>query len=235
VQNDLMALLDDLPRGGTAKRSMQPARRRMCEGPSPLRTGGRMGTAATNGGVSMTVVATGFWRRLDVPGHDAARVCQVSTGYQLLGQSVFLDPRGPAALRYTLDLTPTWATRQGQIDGFIGGRAVDTRIARTPNGWTLGGKEGGMADVVDLDLGFTPATNMVQLKRVGLSIGEAVSFDVAWLEAGDGALVRLPQEYRRVSEFDYEYSSPTSNYRATIIVAPSGFAAVYPRLWELEA
>ncbi len=182
----------------------------------------------------MTVVATGFWRRLDVPGHDAATVRQVATGYQLLGQAVFLDPRGPAALRYTLDLTPIWSTRQGHITGFIGDRAVDTHIVRTPHGWTLASRHFGMADVVDLDLGFTPATNMVQLKRVGLSVGDAVTFDVAWLETGDGALVRLPQEYRRVSELDYAYSSPTLDYRATIILAPDGFAAVYPGLWERE-
>ena len=183
----------------------------------------------------MTVVATAFWRRLDVPGRDAARVSQVATGFQLLGQSVFLDSRGPTALRYALDLTPTWSTRQGHITGFIGERAVDTRIVRTPNGWTLGAKDFGMADVVDLDLGFTPATNMVQVKRVGLSVGDGVHFDVAWLEAGDEALVRLPQEYRRTSEFDYDYSSPASGYQATITLAPSGFAAVYPGLWEIEA
>ena len=183
----------------------------------------------------MTVVATALWRRLDVPGRDAARVSQVATGYQLLGQSVFLDSRGPTALRYRLDLTPTWSTRQGHITGFIGERAVDTRIVRTPNGWAPGGKEFGMAEVVDLDLSFTPATNMVQLKRVGLSVGDAVNFDVAWLEAGNEALVRLPQEDRRTSEFDCDYSSPTSDYQATIILAPSGFAAVYPGLWEIEA
>ena len=183
----------------------------------------------------MTLVATAFWRRLDVPGRDAARVSQSATGYELLGQSVFLDSRGPAALRYRLDLTTTWSTREGHITGFIGGRAVDTRIVRTSSGWTLDGNDFGMADVADLDLGFTPATNMAQLMRVGLSVGDAVNFDVAWLEAGEDALMRLPQAYRRTSEFTFDYNSPTSDYRATIILAPSGFAAVYPGLWEIDA
>jgi len=182
----------------------------------------------------MTVVATALWRRLDLPGRDAARVSQVPGGYQLLGQSVFLDARGPAALRYTIDLTPTWSTRTGRVTGFIGERSIDTRIVRTRRGWTIEGKEYGMADVLDLDLGFTPATNMVQLKRLGLSVGDVVKFDVAWLEAGDEALVRLPQEYRRTSEFEYDYCSPASDYRATIVVAATGFAAVYPCLWEIE-
>jgi uncharacterized protein len=182
----------------------------------------------------MTTSATAFWRRLDVPGRDAARVNRTASGRELFGQSVFLDPRGPAALRYVLDLAPDWSTREGRITGFIGERAIDTHIVRTQRGWTLDGKNFGMAEVVDLDLGFTPATNMVQLKRVGLSVGDAANFDVAWLEAGDETLVRLPQEYRRVSEFDYDYNSPTADYRATIILASSGFAANYPGLWEIE-
>jgi hypothetical protein len=181
------------------------------------------------------VVATAFWRRLDVPGHDAARVTKVATGYQLAGQSVFVDSHGPTALRYELDLTPTWSTRQGHITGFIGGRAVDTLVVRTPHGWMLGANEFGMADVVDLDLGFTPATNMVQLTRVGLSVGGGAHFDVAWLDAGGETLVRLPQEYRRISQLDYDYRSPASGYHATITLASSGFAAMYPGLWELEA
>jgi hypothetical protein len=182
----------------------------------------------------MTTLATAFWRRLDVPGHDAARMSQTASGYELVGQSVFLDPRGPTALRYMLDLAADWSTREGQVSGFIGERNIDTRITRGTRGWMLNGKGFGMADVVDLDLGFTPATNMAQLKRVNLSPGDSAKFDVAWLEAGDEELVRLPQAYRRMSEFDYDYESPTSDYRGTIVLARSGFAEVYPGPWQIE-
>lgn len=180
-------------------------------------------------------IATAFWRRLDVPGHDAASVTQTATGYELFGQATFLDPRGPTALRYVLDLTPEWVTREGHITGFIGERSVDTHIVRTADGWTLDGKGLGMPGIVDLDLGFTPATNMIQLSRVNLGVGDATGFDVAWLEAGDETLIRLPQRYRRVTETDYDYHSPQNDYRATIVLAASGFAAVYPGLWEIEA
>jgi hypothetical protein len=179
-------------------------------------------------------LCSAFWRRLDMPGRDAARVSRTANGYELFGQSVFLDPRGPAALRYVLDLAPDWSTRAGRITGFIGEQAVDSHIVRTPAGWTSNGKDFGMTGVVDLDLGFTPATNMAQLSRVRLAIGEAIELDVAWLDAGDQRLVRLPQAYRRMSEFDYDYNSPTVGYSATITLAPSGFAAVYPGLWEID-
>ena len=39
-------------------------------------------------------IATAFWRRLDVPGRDAARVTETQTGYELFGQATFLDATG---------------------------------------------------------------------------------------------------------------------------------------------
>lgn len=181
----------------------------------------------------MTLISSAFWHRLDVPGHDAARLRQTAHGYELLGQSVFLDARGPTALRYVLALRPDWSTLEGHITGFIGQRPIDTHIVRSTEGWTLNGTKYELAEVVDLDLGFTPATNLSQLKRSSLAINEAASFDVAWLEAGEEKLRRLPQVYRRITEYNYDYNSPTVGYHATIVLAPSGFVAVYPNLWEM--
>jgi uncharacterized protein len=177
---------------------------------------------------------TAFWRRLDRIGSDAAVASRTGEGYALLGQAVFLDDRGPAALRYQLDLAPNWSTRSGQVKGFIGKQTIATRVQRTAAGWMLGDKDFGMADVLDLDLGFTPATNMVQLKRAALAVGDSTEFGVAWLDAGSDTLQFLPQRYQRLSQFDYVYHAPTFGYQATITLAPEGFAAVYPGLWEQE-
>jgi uncharacterized protein len=182
----------------------------------------------------MAILATAFWRRLDIPGRDAARLKEAEEGFELLGQSVSLDPKGPTALRYVLNLAHDWSTIEGRINGFIGNREIDDHIERTPSGWNFNGRRCAMADIVDLDLGFTPATNTIQLKRVSLEIGETTHFDVAWLEAGDADLQRLPQKYHRVSEVEYAYESPQGNYRATIELDCSGFAAQYPGLWEIE-
>lgn len=180
------------------------------------------------------MTATAFWHRLDISGRDAAILSDGPDGYKLSGQAVFLDPRGPAALQYVLDLASDWSTRSGRVDGFIGGRTVSTHIVRAADGWLVNERECGMAEVLDLDLGFTPATNMVQLRRVALTIGEEAAFDVAWLGAGDDEVTRLPQEYRRTSKCDYRYTSPTFAYNATITLAENGFASDYPGLWELK-
>jgi uncharacterized protein len=183
----------------------------------------------------MTAFADAFWHRLDLPGSDAAHVSQTADGYELCVKTVFLDPRGPTALRYLLNLSPDWSTREGRIHGFVGEQAVDLHIVRTQHGWTLNGRDFGMAKALDLDLGFTPATNMAQHKRIALSIGDDAAFDVAWLDTGADNLQLLPQQYRRVSEFGYDYCSPTTGYQAAMTLAPNGFAAVYPGLWKMES
>lgn len=182
----------------------------------------------------MHTLATAFWRRLDVPGHDAASLRQTEHGYALLGQSVFRDSDGPVALRYALELKADWSTVEGRITGFIGERQIDDHIVRTPKGWTFNDRDRGMADVLDLDLGFTPATNMIQLKRVALAVGESTTFDVAWLDAGAKDLERLAQTYRRADEVRYPYKSPQNGYRETIVLDRTGFAASYPDLWRME-
>jgi len=68
------------------------------------------------------MIAAAFWRRIDVLGRDAARVSEADGGFQLLGHTVFLDPRGPTALRYVLNLARDWSTLDGHISGFIGDR-----------------------------------------------------------------------------------------------------------------
>lgn len=181
------------------------------------------------------MIETAFWRRLDVSGRDVARLTNVADGYVLAGQAVFLDPCGPAALQYMIQLAPDWTTREGRIQGFIGSRTVETRVIRTERGWLVNERDFQMAEVLDLDLGFTPATNTAQLRRIALAVGQEAGFDVAWLDAGSTDLIPLPQNYRRISDAAYDYRSPTVGYEATISLAENGFAADYPGLWKLEA
>ncbi len=49
----------------------------------------------------------------------------------------------------------------------------------------------------DLDLGFTPATNLCQLRRLALGEGEGADSPVAWLDAAAGTLDLLHQRYER--------------------------------------
>jgi uncharacterized protein len=178
-----------------------------------------------------------LWRRLDTPGHDACRLEQVDDGWQLEGTAVFRQDGAPARLTYHLACDLAWCTREGRVSGWLDLQPVDLRIARTAGGaWTLDGVVvTGLESCVDLDLGFTPATNLLPLRRLALATGQAADAPAAWLDVSAGALSVLPQRYERRDEATYWYESPSAGYAALLEVIPIGFVREYPGLWQAES
>lgn len=111
---------------------------------------------------------TRVWRRLDMPGHDPCRLRPSDDGWQLEGVAVFRDKGAGVCLAYRLELGAEWITSRGVVTGWFGDRDVRLEVARDVAGlWTLNDQpQSGLDGCVDLDLGFTPATNLSQLERV---------------------------------------------------------------------
>jgi len=122
------------------------------------------------------------------------------------------------------------------VHGWLDARAVEIGILRTAaGGWTINGVTvPGLDGCVDLDLGFTPATNALQLRRVALGRGQAADMSVAWLDVTAGTLTLLRQRYERRTETTYWYEAPRFDYTAVLDVGPDGFVHRYPTLWEIE-
>ena len=177
-----------------------------------------------------------LWRRLDAPGHDACRLEPTGNGWRLEGAAAFSDPAGPACLLYEADCDRHWRTREGRATGWVAARRIDLRVQRTAAGdWTLNGSViHGLEECVDLDFGFTPATNLFQLRRLALAERQASACAVAWLDIDDGGLSVLQQRYERRDADTYWYEAPRFGYAAALHVDATGFVRRYPRLWEAE-
>lgn len=187
--------------------------------------------------MAMQIVATMFWRRLDLPGHDACRLEKHGNGWQLDGAAVFRNEDGrPVRLDYRVHCDSAWHAQWGRVRGWIGSAAIDFAIARGSNGeWSLNDQVApGLAHCTDLDLGFTPATNLLQLRRLNLKTGESAEAPVAWVDVDGDSLTPLAQTYERRSDTDYWYQSPHFDYAAMLIVTPEGFVSRYPDLWQAE-
>jgi uncharacterized protein len=178
-----------------------------------------------------------LWRRLDTPGHDAGRLESTDDGWCLRGTAVFRHGELPARLDYRVTCDHAWRTREGTVQGWVGAEAIALAVARGEGGrWTLNGAPvPDLSDCVDVDFGFTPATNLLQLRRVALGIGQAADVPVAWLDVLESTLSRLDQRYERRAAGSYEYESPRFGYRAVLEVDAVGFARHYPGLWTAES
>ena len=185
----------------------------------------------------MKVIDSVLWRRLDVPGHDACRLLQTEDGWRLSGTAVFALDGSPAVVGYDVASDAEWRTTKAFVTGWAGAANVAISVARGNDGmWLFNGSAvTGLEDCMDLDLGFTPATNLLQLKRLALRIGKPAEFPVAWIDLGSNLPERLLQRYERIGENMYRYESPQSRYRATLETTATGFIRVYPDLWVIES
>jgi hypothetical protein len=178
-----------------------------------------------------------LWRRLDSPGHDACTLQTLDTGWRLTGMAVFLEEGRPCQLRYTVDCDAAWRTRRATVVGWMGTTALDVEIVSEPVGcWRFNGAEQHqVAGLVDVDLGFTPATNLIQLRRLDLEVGQGADAPVAYLRFPELRFEPMEQRYHRLTADEYDYRSPRFGYAATLRVSDPGFVTHYPDLWELEA
>ena len=184
-------------------------------------------------------VETMFWRRLDRPGHEAARLVFHSPFWQLTGTAVFADAGVPCRVEYQITCDAAWQTLAAQLSGWIGPRRMVCAIsADARRRWRLDGQACPEVEgCVDLDLSFSPATNLLPIRRLGLVTGGEASVRAAWLRFPDLRLEPLAQHYRRLAaeRYGYEAGAPGAAFRAELRVAPSGFVLECPGLWVRES
>lgn len=174
-----------------------------------------------------------LWRRLDTAGHDACRLHRDPDGWHLEGGAVYHAETGPAHLAYNVWCDPLWHTRRAEVRGWLGDRPIDLTILHEAGIWLLSGHElPALAACEDVDLGFTPATNLLPVRRLALRPGEAADVRAAWLDPQCGALTLLEQRYERRSGATYRYEAPSVSFEALLEVRADGFVRRYPGLWE---
>ena len=178
-----------------------------------------------------------LWRRVDLPGHDACSLRAAEGGWDLTGTAVFSSGGRPCRLLYSVECDDAWRTRSASVTGAIGRDPVQLEIVSLPGArWALNGRERAQVqDCVDVDLNFTPATNLIAICRLALRVGDRAEAPAAWLRFPELELEPLEQRYHRVAIDRYEYEAPGVDYAATLQVSEIGFVTRYPGLWEVEA
>ena len=177
-----------------------------------------------------------LWRRLDLPGHELARLESEAGGWRLGGSALFSQGE-PVRLDYAIEIDTRWHTRSAHITGMVGNRMVDLRLEADPHRqWRCNGKElVALAGCTDVDLGFSPSTNLLPIRRCSLAIGESARVVAAWLSFPDLKLEPLDQTYRRLDKTRYSYESAGGAFTAELTVNDTGFVTRYESLWIAEA
>ena len=176
------------------------------------------------------------WRRQDQLGLEFAKLVGIDGEWYLTGTVVIVHDGLPCELRYRVVSAPDWRTESVDIRGTLGVRPVSIQVAHDAQlGWVMnGGLCAGLDGCIDIDLAFTPATNTLPIRRLGLHVGESAEVSAAWLRFPEMALERLDQRYTRVSESSYRYESGGGSFVRELSVSPDGIVQDYPGLWRAE-
>ena len=162
--------------------------------------------------MSDEVVAARVWRFLGGPGLEHCRLLRDGlAGDVVIDQCLF---------SYRVVVDAAWHTRSLRVDGFVGAKPFAFSLdAPLPDG------------CVDVDLGFTPSTNTLPIRRLGLKVGEEAKVSAAWLRYPQLTLERLDQTYRRTGELTWQYTSATG-FAGALEVDEHGLVRRYEGGWE---
>lgn len=177
-----------------------------------------------------------LWRRLDRAGHEVGRLSDVHGRWELSGTAVFSDERGPCSLDYIVACDPRWRTLSASVTGFVGTERIDLVVSVDEEGaWHMDGARRPVVDgCIDIDLGFSPSTNLLPIRRLAMAVGDEREVNAAWLPFPALELEPLAQVYRREGDRLYRYTSAGGRFVRELTVNESGFVTHYPGLWQAE-
>jgi hypothetical protein len=157
-------------------------------------------------------------------------------GWHLSGVAVLAESDRPCRLEYEIACDPDWLTRRCTLTGYVGASTVALDVARNAVGeWTVGGATGaGLDGCHDIDLGFSPATNLLPIRRLRLPIGAKAEVRAAWVRFPELTVEVLDQVYTRLAEDRYLYESAGGSFRRELRVDDAGFVVDYPDFWIAE-
>ena len=177
-----------------------------------------------------------LWKRIDMPGHEAASITQHRNRWNLAGTALFVHESQPCRLDYEIECDMNWGTRDVTIRGQVGALPVTLVISRgSDGGWSANDvPHPALHGCTDIDLGFSPATNLLAIRRMKLAVGERASVQAAWLRFPAFTLELLEQTYTRLTEDTYHYESAGGEFSRELTVDADGFVTEYPGLWTAE-
>jgi hypothetical protein len=185
----------------------------------------------------LTARETILWQRLDVPGHDIATIERHRNGWLLRGVAVFTQNESPHRIDYEIHCDAQWTTRQCELRGSIGANRLHLDIERRTSGeWVVAGVEvAALQDCEDIDLGCSPVTNLLPIRRLALAVGARAAVRAAWVRFPELTVEVLEQTYLRVDNAHYQYESAGGAFRRELTVDAFGCVIEYPGLWHAEA
>jgi uncharacterized protein len=179
-------------------------------------------------------VVTGLWRWLQGTGLERFDFRRTGDEWIFRGTILTLAHDAAAEARYEITCDHSFHTRAANISVRDAAGERTLQIAAENGRWYENGVENQtVAGALDIDLGWSPSTNTLPIRRLGLEIGQASGeFIAAWVRFPELTLQPLQQEYLRLADREYQYSSRGGAFVANVLVDNDGVVLNYEGFWQ---
>lgn len=168
------------------------------------------------------------WRRSDeVEADEHCTLTLRDTGLSLVGTVLGAEAGSPVRIEYRVLADRAGMTTAVHVRDLRGFETRTIALERNAKGsWTVDGAAArGLKGCTDVDLGCSPSTNTLPIRRLGLGIGTSHTIQAAWVRFPELTVIKAAQTYTRIDEFTYRYASGT--FEADLTVDDDGLVAGY--------
>jgi len=175
-----------------------------------------------------------LWQGLIAPSLERFVAAATDHGFQLSGLILQTHDDAPYVVRYSIQADEAWHTREVQVELENDGQRRISLLADGAGGWSRDAERlSGLDDCLDIDLEWSPSTNTLPIRRLGLASGETKAVAASWLRFPSLEVERLDQSYERLDERRYRYRS--GRFAADLVVDGDGMVLQYGVNWKAVA
>ena len=174
-----------------------------------------------------------LWQWLKRTGLERFELTRGEQAWFLDGTIVTLGERGPADVHYRIACDTAWQTRTADITLADDRGLHRLQIVATDGTWFVNGDPAPQLDgCIDIDLGWSPSTNTLPIRRLNLEIGaRSAPLNMAWVRFPELTVEVLAQSYERIAERQYIYRSRDGGFQAVLDVDDDGVVIHYEAIW----
>jgi hypothetical protein len=172
------------------------------------------------------------WRRSDdVQADEHCALTVRNGGLSLVGTVLGAEGGVPVRVEYRVMANDAGLTTAVHVRDLRGFEMRVIALARDAKGaWTLDGKAApALRRCTDVDLGCSPSTNTLPIRRLRLGIGASHTIQAAWVRFPELSVVKSAQTYTRLDELTYRYVSGA--FEAELSVDDDGLVTNYA-VWQ---
>jgi uncharacterized protein len=178
-----------------------------------------------------------LWHCAGLASSEYASLSDGDNGHRLQGLTVMPLEDRPCHIEYTVAVDAAWSPHFVTATITTPTQTTTRQIERDADRhWRLDGQVAVHLDAcTDVDLGWTPATNTIPIRRLDLAVGETEAISAAWIRFPEFDVIVSQQRYYRLAEDRWRYQSGQYDFALTTDVA-SGLVLQYgDDLWRAAA